>query len=215
MDGCAGKMNKISLLMLSLLIISSNINADDSLFALMQRMRSDTAVKISYQEIRTLELLDQPWQGSGIMYSTPAGVMLREQLQPKRLLMAINNNDLFYYDPGQHIRHQGTMAEDDPLTLQFAVFQALINADEALLRRLYQIDFLSKAQRWLMTLTSKQTGSAFSIVVSGPLLQKVDTIVIRQADGDLSEFMLTSDKNMSGEDVLHTVTQLYTELIGE
>ena len=189
--------------------------ADDSLSALMQRMKSNKPVKISYQETRTMELFDQAWQGNGFMYSTPAGLMLQEQQQPHRLLMAVNKNDLFYYDPDNNIRHQGKIQEDDPLTLQFAVFKALINADEALLNRLYQIDFVTKPKRWVMTLRSKEDVSDFSIVVSGPLLQKVDTIIVTQADGDLSEFMLKNEENVSAEQVLRSVNYLYAELTGE
>jgi len=215
MDGCTDKMNRISLLIYSLFFISYDISADDSISALMKRMHSDVAVKISYQENRTLELFDQSWQGSGNMYSTATGIMLREQLQPRRLLMAINKNELFYYDPDKHIRHQGKMQEGDPVTLQFAVFQALINADEGLLRRLYNIEFIRKPQRWLMTLSSKQTDSGFRIIVSGPLSKKVDTIIIEQADGDLSEFMLADDNTVTSEQVVNTVKRLYGELIGE
>jgi len=215
MDGCTGKMNRISIFVFSLLFISYDISADDAISILMQRMKSDAAVKISYQENRTLELFDQPWQGSGNMYSTAAGIMLREQLQPRRLLMAINKNDLFYYDPDNNIRHQGKMQEGDPLTLQFTVFQALINADEQLLRSIYNIEFINKPKRWMMTLTSKKSDSGFSIIVSGPLSKKVDTIIIKQADGDTTEFMLEADNTVASEQVVNTVKRLYGELIGE
>jgi len=215
MDGCTGKMNRISIFVFSLLFISYDISADDAISVLMQRMKSDTAVKISYQENRTLELFDQPWQGSGNMYSTAAGIMLREQLQPRRLLMAINKNDLLYYDPNKNIRHQGKMEEGDPLTLQFTVFQALINADEQLLRSIYKIEFINKPKRWMMTLSSKKNDSGFSIIVSGPLSKKVDTIIIKQADGDTTEFMLEADNTVLNEQVVNTVKRLYGELIGE
>ena len=85
-------MNKLLVLILFMI---SPVYAGDSLSALMQRMQSEVAVKINYQEIRTLELFDQAWQGSGHMYSTPDGIMLREQIQPKRLLMAVNKEELF------------------------------------------------------------------------------------------------------------------------
>lgn len=205
-------MNKLLVLILFMI---SPVYAGDSLSALMQRMQSEVAVKINYQEIRTLELFDQDWQGSGHMYSTPDGIMLREQIQPKRLLMAVNKEELFYYDVENQVRHQGKMQQDDPLTLQFAVFYALINADEALLSRLYQIHFVTNSLRWLMTLTPKQAESGLSIVVSGPLSQKMDTIIIKQADGDLSEFMLQSSENSTGEQVTKTVNRLYAELVGK
>ena len=104
--------------------------AKDSLTTVMQRMESETAVKIAYQETRVLELMDQPWKGSGFMYSMPPDLMIREQLQPQRLLMAVKGDKMLYYDPGSDVRHQGDMDEDNPLSLNIAVFKALINADE-------------------------------------------------------------------------------------
>lgn len=205
----------MSRVVILIVLLINNAYAQDSLSALMQRMHSDSAVKMSYQQTRTMELFDQVWHGNGYMYSTPAGIMLREQLKPNRLLMAVNKDSLFYYDVEKQIRHQGTMQEGDPLLLQFAVFQALINADEVLLKHLYQIDFVTKPERWLMTLTPKQTDVGISIVVSGHLLQKLDTIIIKQADGDLSEFMLQTEEKVSSENISIIVNQLYAELVGK
>ena len=206
-------------IMLLMLLIINPVYADDSLSALMLRMQSTDAVKISYQETRTLELFDHTWYGSGYMYSTPNGLMLREQLKPNRLLMAVNQGDLFYYDVEHHLRHHATMQDDDPLTFQFAVFKALITADDALLQRLYQIDFETNSERWLMTLTAKQTDSADEIKVSGRLFQTVDTIIIKQADGDLIEFMLKSESkvksNNDNKALTQTIDNLYAELTGE
>ena len=195
--------------------LAGNIShADDSLSALMQRMKSNTAVRIAYQETRTLELMAQPWQGSGYMYSLPPGIMIKEQLKPERLLMGIHDDKIFYYDPMNDVRHQGDMDEDNPQSLNIAVFKALINADETSLRRLYQVEFFSKAQGWIMTLKPKRDSeSGFSIVISGLPQQPADTIKVRQADGDLSEFSL--QKGVIGEEIKITASRLYRELLGE
>ena len=188
--------------------------AEDSLSAVMQRMKTDSAVKIVYQETRTLELMDQPWLGSGYMYSMAPDLMIREQLQPQRLLMGVKGNKMYYFDPEHGVRHQGEMDIANPLTLNIAVFKALINADEVLLRRLFQIEFSTKSQRWVMILKPRlDSGSGFSITVSGLPGQQADTIISKQADGDLSEFML--QKNVTGAAVNSTVMQLYHELSGE
>ncbi len=200
---------------LIVMFINTQAVAEDSLSDLMQRMRSDSAVKIAYQETRRLELFDQAWHGSGYMYSSPTGLMLREQLTPRRLLMAVNDKNMFYFDPGIQIRHQAKIEQGDPVSLQIAVFQALINADENLLKSLYQVEFETTSQRWLMKLKSKQADNDMNIVVSGPLLQKVDTIIIQQADGDQSEFMLQSEQGISGQKITDNVNRLYAELVGE
>lgn len=196
-------------------IFASNISADDSLSALMQRMKSDSAVKIAYQETRTLELMDQPWLGSGYMYSMPSGLMLREQLKPQRLLMGIDNSKMYYYSPEDKIRYQGELEDDPKLKLNFSVFKALISADQALLKRIYQVDFSLKPKRWVMTLKPKKKAeSGFKIIVSGLLEDKVDTIIIKQEDDDLSEFMLNTDNNSTDNEIKQTINQLYSELVG-
>ncbi|MCK4842072.1 MAG: hypothetical protein KAT04_09350 [Methylococcales bacterium] len=177
-------------------------------------MKSDTAIKIAYQETRILELLDEPWQGSGFMYSIAPDLMIREQLKPQRLLMAVNADKLYYFDPVNHVRHQGEMGSDQSISLNIAVFKALITADEALLKSMYQVEFSSKAQRWVMTLKPRQeSNSEFSIVVTGLRGQQVDTVIIKQTDGDLSEIMMQS--NASGNQVKNTIMQLYKELEGK
>jgi len=203
-----------NLVLMSFGFIVNVVVAEDSLSTLMQRMKSDTAVKIAYQETRLLELLDQPWQGSGFMYSLPPDLMIREQLQPQRLLMGVKADRMFYYDPVSDVRHQGEMDEGDSMSLNFAVFKALINADEALLLSLYQVEFSTAEQGWEMTLKNKhEMDSGFSIVVSGLPEQQANKISIKQADGDSSEFLL--QKNNAGDAIKKTVQQLHQELLGE
>ncbi len=212
------KLNDLKAYVLGLMLIpflGGNISrADDSLSALMQRMKSDTAVRIAYQETRRLELLEQPWQGSGYMYSLPPDIMIKEQLKPERLLMGIQGDKMFYFEPVNDVRHQGEIEEDNPLSLNIAVFKALINADEATLQKMYRIEFSSDKQGWVMTLKPKRDSeSGFSIVISGLPQQQANTIKVRQADGDLSEFSLRKDAE--GEEIKSRVNQLYRELLGE
>ncbi|MGZ8188762.1 MAG: hypothetical protein ACXWTN_08390, partial [Methylosarcina sp.] len=54
------------LILLSLLT-APNSRADDTLSEVVRCMQSDKAVRLAYQENRTLELMDQPWQGSGYL----------------------------------------------------------------------------------------------------------------------------------------------------
>jgi len=207
-------LNIYFLLVTLLMINAANASEEDSLTALMQRMKSDVAVKIAYQEIRTLELMDQPWNGSGYMYALAPDLMIREQLKPQRLLMGVKGDRLFYFDPENGMRHQMEMDISNPLSMNIAVFKALINADQELLTRLYSVKFEHKTKRWLMTLSSKQTPeTGLSIMVSGLPGQQADTIVTKQPDGDLSEFLM--QKQATDEALNQTVQHLYQELSGE
>lgn len=98
---------------------------------MMQRMKSDTAVRIAYTETRTLELMETSWQGSGYLYSLPPDRMLKAQLAPQRLLMAVEGGRMFYFDPVQGVRRQGEMDADHPLTLNLAVIKALLHRSKS------------------------------------------------------------------------------------
>lgn len=200
-------------LVLFSLLGGQTCQSDDSLSQVMQRMQSDKIARIAYRETRTLELMQRPWQGRGYMYSLPPDLMIKEQLQPERLLMAVKGDQMFYFDPVNDVRHQGVMGEDNPLSLNIGVFRALINADEALLHRLYWVDFSSSAQRWSMTLKPKQNRDSGFIIITGLAHKQPDTIKVKQPDGDLSELSLQPDTN--GHDVEATVKRLYRELLGE
>lgn len=188
---------------------------DDTLSALMQTLRSDTAVGIAYRETRNMALLDQPWQASGYLYSMPPDTLLKQQLQPEPLLLGIKGERMYYYDPVNQVRHRGELDEDDPLTLNIGVFKALVNADEALLRRLYRVEFAGgDGPRWRMTLKSKrEPDSGFLIEIAGNARQRPDSITITQPDGDSSVFSL--QQQTSGTQVERTVERLYRQLLGD
>lgn len=200
-------------------LFSFNVLADDSLSALMQRMQSDRAVRIAYLEERILELMDQAWHGSGYMYSLPPDTMIKEQLQPKRILMAVSGDRVYYFDPENNIRHQMEMEEDNPISLNIAVFKALINADEKLLHRLYQVDFSSDEQTWTMNLIpSSDPDSGFKISISGRVGKHPENIKVWQADGDASILSLKPAPVIEGtktDPIMEKVEALYQELQGE
>ena len=183
--------------------------AEDSLLKLMQKLKSEPTPRVAYKETRHLKLMTEPWHGSGYLYSLPPELMILEQLQPQRLLMGVKGNKAFYFDPGKNERHQEDLGSDDGLNIPITVFKALANANEALLRSLYQIDFTSSPQDWLMELKPKQKAGPISkIIVSGLSGQQANKIYILQEDGDTSEFIL--QKATGGG-----ISKLYQELLGE
>lgn len=193
-----------------LLTVMGRAYAEDSLLKLMQKIKSEPTPRVTYQETRHLKLMTEPWHGSGYLYSLPPELMIREQLQPQRLLTGIKGNKVFYFDPSKNERHQQDLGSGDELNSPVTVFKALVNADEALLRSLYQIDFTSSPQDWTMELKPKQkAGSVTKIIVSGQAGQQADKIHLFQEDGDTSEFTL--QKASDGGNI----NKLYQELQGK
>ena len=189
--------------------------AEDTLEAVMARMKPDTAVRIHYRETRYLDLLNNPWHGSGYLYALPPDLMIKEQLQPQREVMAAGSSDLYYYDPVNNIRHHKAMAPDDALSLHVSAFQALINGNKSLLGDLYQLRFTAAAGQWQVTLDSLSEADEVpltTIVMSGRAGAPADRIDVFLADGDHSEYRLQRDAE--GERVKLHIQQLYAEIKG-
>lgn len=197
-----------------LALSSSNSQAEDSLTKLMQRMRTGQTNRMAYQETRKLVLMDQPWHGSGFLYSLPPDLLIKEQLLPERLLMGIKGEQMYYFDPANQTRHQSEMTDDNPISLNIGVFRALINADEILLHRLYRTQFSNAGNRWRLSLTPWQNLDAgIDIVISGLNGQQPDSIKITEAEGDISDYSLQPDTTANTVDA--EANRLYRELIGD
>jgi len=177
---------------ISLLLLSFQAIAEDTLVTVLERMRSTTAIKLAYQETRFMDMLDQPWHGRGFMYSAPGNIMIKEQTEPEKILMAIIDDKMFYYDIDNDIRHQGTLDEDNPMSLNIAVFKALMSADRKLLEQFYHIDFIPGETHWKIILSDKNAPkSDFKIIIQGPAGQAANHIVIQQNEDDKSVLELS------------------------
>ncbi len=194
-------------------LMPESLFAEDTFSTVIARMKPETAVRLSYQETRFLGLLDAPWQGSGYMYAMTPDIMVKEQTKPVREIAGASGQQMYYFDPVNNIRHQQTIAEDDPISLNVVVFKALVNGDQALLEKMYQIDFFSGLKVWRLTLTAKSKlarESLAKVEISGLPEQPADKIIVYQADGDYSEFVLKQDG--TGEVIQDEVTRLYQQL---
>ena len=190
--------------------------ANETLAEVMARMKPDSAVKIHYRETRYLELLDEPWQGSGYLYALSPDVLIKEQWYPQRQVMGARGRDLFYFDPFNDVRHHGEMQTDDPVSFHVLAFKALINGDRQLLQEIYQLEFNSSVERWTLTLTAKQPSAQntlATIIIAGEPGQVASSIKVIQADGDRSEFVL--EREAEGEKLQTKVARLLTELQGQ
>jgi hypothetical protein len=188
--------------------------SEDTLESVMLRMQATTATRVAYQETRSLALLEDLWQGSGFLYVTPTGLMIKQQLQPDIKLMGISNELILYFDPVNDVRYRGGMADDNPMILQTSVFKALLSADMTLLNRLYQVDFIPGVDSWVMRLQAKHDpDSLFRIEITGLAGQPAERVKMLQEDGDSSEITLGE---VSAEQSVSTiVADLYRQLTGE
>ena len=132
-----------SLIILAAFAFTESVLSEETLTSVMQRMKPESAIKIAYQEIRYLELMEQPWKASGYLYALAPDVLIKEQQIPVREIMGASDDKMFYYDPVNDVRHRGVMTGDDPVSLNVAAFKALLTGDLQLLEKMYQIAFSS------------------------------------------------------------------------
>ena len=189
-------------------------DSEDTLASVMRRMQPESTVKIAYREIRYLELMQEPWQASGFMYALAPDMLIMEQQLPQRVIMGAIGDQMFYYDPVNDVRHQGVMTSDDPISLNIAAFKSLITGDRELLEKIFSITFSANPEQWTLDLTSREDNDTMTnVVINGSAGQQASKIIVHQADGDRSEFVLTETER--GEHLTSKIQQLHQELLGE
>jgi len=196
-----------------LMFVVSGVYAVETPESVLARMKPQTIVKIHYREIRYLELLDQPWKGSGYFYVFPDG-MIKEQWYPQRQIMAVNASKLYYFDPFADVRYQGEMEDDTGG--QAVAFKGLMAGDVKLLQKFFQIDFQNRNKIWVLTLFPKQPKLAEQlsrVVISGVNNQPANKIEVFLADGDRHVMQLQTEEQ--GIQLNHKVEQLLAELQSE
>ena len=160
-----------------------------------------------------MDLLAEPWRGSGYFYAMPPDLMLKEQFHPGREIMGASGNKMYYYDPSGNVRHQGVMEKDDPVSLNISAFKGLVNGDKELLTTLYRIEFCSSPEQWVLTLKAKDPSideSLEKIEITGLPEQAANKIEVFKVDGDHTVFSLKQDGQ--GEAIEATVKQINGEL---
>lgn len=201
---------RVLLVLCSLILQVSTGQAQETLESVMLRMKPQTLIKIHYQETRYLELLDQPWKGSGYFYAMPEG-MVKEQWYPQREIMAAKGSKMYYFDPFADVRYQGEMNSGSGI--QANAFKGLMNGDLSLLQQFFQTEFLSTDSDWKITLNTTNQALAeqiSKIVISGISSKSASKIEVLLADGDRHVFQLK--KQAEGKSLQNKVTQLFKEL---
>lgn len=209
------RLNPISAcLLLSGAFLCSSALSEDSVTAVIERMKSPFAIRIAYQETRYLELFDAPVDCSGFLYSLPPDGLIKEQKTPSREILGMLNQHFYYFNPQTGIHHARPREVDDPVDLRISAFQALANGNPEQLLEIYAVSFYTEPGRWYMILTEKNAAeSQIRITVSGAAEQAADRFEIHESDGDRSVYELKKDAE--GEKVRIAFRQLERELTGE
>jgi len=183
---------------------------------LHQRLHQAGPAEFRYEETRSLELMAKPWHGQGYLLSGADGSLVKLQLSPQRVIMAISGPSMYYYDPGQGQRRSAALSYAGDAAEQISVFRAILQGRPEDLRARYELTAESHGETWRLRLSAKTkaTGSAMeSVEIAGgadPLRRQVS---IRQADGETTDYRL--EKTNEGQALEFSVQRLLQEAAGD
>jgi len=167
----------------------------------------------NYQETRQLELATSPIETQGMMLTDSDGSLVKLQLKPERVIMAISGDALYYWNPAQNQRHQMPVSAGEDATQQILIFRQLLQGRLDELQQQFQLDAESDDQGWTLRLQPKQADESLiaAITVSGNSSGR--HMIIRQSDGDSSEYRITPSAPQTAQH--YRISTLLQEAAGE
>lgn len=189
--------------------------ADDAAVAeILDKMRNQAAGAVHYQERRTLELVDAPWHGEGLLLSDAEGNLVKLQQKPDRVVMAITANRLYYNDAGQQQRHAASFEEAGSMAEQILLFRRLLHGQREQLQARYRLDGEKSSKTWRLILTPKSDDDDLAgIELSGDDDGKQRQILIRQRDGETTSYQMI--QAAPEQQTAINIQSLLREAIGE
>ncbi|WP_157205008.1 outer membrane lipoprotein carrier protein LolA [Methylomonas methanica] len=191
--------------------------ADDAVLAeLLARIRQTGQAQFRYEETRVLELAAEPWHGQGVMLSAADGSLVKLQLQPTRVIMAITDQRMLYWDAQQNQRHGAALDSAGPAGEQIKVFRTILQGRTEELQTSYDIAAEKQGKQWILRLTPKPDLTADelpSIEISGDDKDEQRRILIKQADGESTEYRMQRATAAQQQD--YSLQRLLLEASGE
>ncbi|QSB03642.1 outer membrane lipoprotein carrier protein LolA [Methylomonas sp. EFPC1] len=183
---------------------------------LLTRIRQTGQAQFQYEETRVLELADAPWHGQGVMLSGTDGSLVKLQLQPARVIMAITEQRMLYWDPQQNQRHSAALDSAGPAGEQIKVFRSILQGRTEELQLNYAIAADKQGPQWTLRLTPKPELSGDdlpSIEISGDDQDQQRRISIKQPDGESTEYRMHKATAAQQQD--YSLPSLLQEASGE
>ncbi len=200
-----------------LLALPLGVIADgNGLAELFGRIRLTGAAEFRYEETRILELAAAPVKSTGYLLSSPDGSLVKLQLSPRRIIMAISGGQMLYYDEEQKQRHTASLSFAGSAQQQISLFRALLQGRNEELQAVYDFTMERRGKHWKLALNVKpgQTGEDVpAMEIEGDDRNGKRQILIRQADGESSRY--TMEKTGEGHSLEFSIQRLLLEAAGE
>ncbi len=136
--------------------------AEWNLASLMHSLQHQGARQARFSETRTLAILDQPIEQTGLLIFEPPDRLIRRLDPPGNLRAEIIGNQLTLWQGDE--RKQTLLLDNVPELLAFsASFRAILSGDSDTLQHYFETHLEGDAQAWSLTLTPRESGLAARI----------------------------------------------------
>ena len=180
-------------LLLACCLLPGVATAAEELDAVLARMAINQPGAFHYNETRHIAMLDEPWQGEGNLYARSADCLIKEQISPKRQVMAALKSSLWFFDTEKNIRRNRRISSKATLSGLLGIFRGMASGTRTQIERYYTLSFTSNPDSWQLELkptdfATRRTYRRFEL--SGKPGHGVGKILIEQADGDTATITL-------------------------
>ena len=181
----------VRLLLFAMALLPAPAVAEDTLESVLLRLRVQDTRHFSYRETRTLQLLAEPWQATGDMYTSPQQMVIARQ-SPTFVMTVITAGQIVHSDAEQDLHRSLTLQQPFAVPGLEPFMQLLYGTGSRTeLEQHYAVSFETAGQRWLLQLAPHAQHAVDHLQISGESGREPDHLLLKQADGDHTEWQLS------------------------
>jgi len=157
----------------------------------MQSLATIRSGHASFIEKKSIAILDKPVESSGELFYTAPDRLEKRTLKPKAESMVLDKDKLIVEQRGR--KHVLSLQSYPEIAAFIDSIRGTLAGDRRALERSYKLSMIGTQQDWnvtLLPLEDKMKKVVTSINISGSG-NTLETIEIKQADGDSSLMMIT------------------------
>jgi hypothetical protein len=181
----------LSSLCFTLLAVASHADNSFDIDQLMQALASTQSGHANFIEKKNIAVLDKPVESSGELFYTAPDRLEKRTLKPKPESMLLEKDKLTVEQRGR--KHVLSLQSYPEIAAFIDSIRGTLAGDRKALEKSYKLSLSGTQENWTLTLLpslEKMKKVVSSITISG-VSQQVQTIEIKQADGDSSVMTIT------------------------
>ena len=178
--------------LIACVLATTSVAHDDAAFhSLMKSLAAVEDSRVAYSEVKTLSILQDTVRQTGVLSYVAPDTVIRQVLEPENETYTIRENTLVTERAGKLER---TDLAAVPLLAAFVEsFRGTLSGNAESLQEYYLVEFFQDDSAWRMQLQPRSRSLArfVEVIIFTGQGTQIDRIVIREANGDQSDMLLT------------------------